>query len=139
MAVRLSLLGLAATLILLQGALAASGQRAHPLFEYEEKSLTDKTLQESIDKTNVADDAHLFSFDDGRHANPDRPRKGACRAFPGDPEWPRERTWDSFNKLLGGALIETVPVAAPCYRNLGVYDAEKCATVRNSYTDPYFQ
>jgi hypothetical protein len=139
MAFQLSLLGMAATLILLQGAFAASAQRAHPVFEYEKRSLSKKTLRELIDKTNVADDAYLFFFEDRNDAKPSLLEKGACRAFPGDPEWPRERTWGAFNKLLDGALIETVPVAAPCYWNLGTYNAEKCAVVRDSYTDPYFQ
>lgn len=59
--------------------------------------------------------------------------------FPGDAEWPSERAWETFNGLFGKALIKTVPIAAPCYQNLGVYDAEKCAAVRNSFSNPYLQ
>jgi hypothetical protein len=111
---------------------------AQPLFEYETKPLTDKSLEELLDKAGASDNAHLFAFDDGTEASPG-PNKHNCKAFPGDAEWPSEGTWKTFDNLLGGALINTVPIAAPCYRNLGVYDAEKCAAVRDSFRNPYLQ
>ncbi|KAK3303035.1 uncharacterized protein B0T15DRAFT_262003 [Chaetomium strumarium] len=112
--------------------------RAYPLFDYEARSLTEDGLQRLIDKAGVVDNAHLFAFDDGTDGNPDHLRSGSCKTFPGDAEWPSPATWRTFDKLLDGALIETLPVAAPCYRNLGVYDAEKCAAVQSSFTNPYF-
>jgi hypothetical protein len=108
------------------------------LFEYEKKPLTQKSLQQLAKKAGVEEKSSLFSFDDGT-TNPNPLKAGDCKAFPGDAEWPSQCAWKTFNKLLGGALIDTVPIAAPCYKNLGVYDAEKCAAVRNSYADPYFQ
>jgi hypothetical protein len=108
------------------------------LFEYEKNPLTQKTLQQLAKEAGVENKSSLFSFEDGT-TNPNPLKASACKAFPGDAEWPSRCTWNSFNKLLGGALINTMPIAAPCYKNLGVYDAEKCAAVRNSYTDPYFQ
>jgi len=49
--------------------------------------------------------------------------------------------WDGFDRLLGvGNLIKTVPLAAVCYRNMqGVYDAGKCAAVRDRFTNQYTQ
>lgn len=128
--------------ILLSTATARDTIRAapsQPLFRYEEESLTEDELQRLIETTAVADDAHLFTFDDGSAVDPDRLKSGACKVFPGDSQWPSQSTWDTFDKLLGGALIKTVPLAAPCYHNLGVYDAEKCQAVRDSFSNQYTQ
>jgi hypothetical protein len=116
-----------------------SRERTYPLFDYETKSLTEEGLQQLVDKAGIVDNAHLFAFDDGTNGNPGHLKSGSCKTFPGDAEWPSPSTWGTFDKLLDGALIETLPIAAPCYRNLGVYDAERCAAVQSSFTNPYFQ
>ncbi|KAK4247470.1 hypothetical protein C7999DRAFT_41238 [Corynascus novoguineensis] len=110
----------------------------YPLFEYEANPLTQEKLDVLLEKFDALDKAPLFKFDDEDGQESPAASERDCKAFPGDSEWPSQSTWATFDKLLGGALIETLPVAASCYLNLGVYDAEKCAAVRNSFTDPYF-
>lgn len=64
-----------------------------------------------------AEDSSLLSFGDSTSAA--QPKHGGrakdCKVFPGDAEWPSEAAWDVLNRTLGGALIKTVPIAAPCY------------------------
>ncbi|KAK4161375.1 hypothetical protein QBC43DRAFT_243812 [Cladorrhinum sp. PSN259] len=78
-------------------------------------------------------DIDLFTFDDDIAGVTKRSvgnwRAGECKVFPGDRDWPSRLTWGVFNLLTGGALIETVPIGAVCYRNSGVYDAQKCQNV----------
>jgi hypothetical protein len=63
----------------------------------------------------------------------------ACRTFPGDPSWPKDRVWDIFNSLLGGALISSVPIAASCYdTQWGKKDVAQCTNVVNNFTNPLF-
>lgn len=60
----------------------------------------------------------LFGFDtDVQSANATtvEARGQTCKTFPGDTLWPINLIWDVFDILLGGALIKTVPIAAPCY------------------------
>lgn len=64
---------------------------------------------------------------------------GECRAYPGDELWPAKTQWNALNDLLGGALISTIPVAAPCYQAWGRFDEEKCDKVLANWTNPYFQ
>lgn len=110
-----------------------------PLFTYETNALNDDTLKSLINSSGISSDAALFAFDDERVSTSDRLNSGACKVFPGDTNWPSQATWRDFNRLLGGALIETIPLAAPCYQNLGAFSAEKCAAIRSNWTDPYLQ
>jgi hypothetical protein len=104
-----------------------------PLFEYETKR-----LEGPGPGTNTSKNADLFAF------NTIRPstilKSGECKPRPGDAAWPSQEVWDDFDKVLGcGALIRTVPLAAPCYDNWGVYDSAKCRYITNNWTDPYYQ
>lgn len=110
-----------------------------PLFAYETNALTDDTLKDFLDTSGAATDATLFAFDDERVSSADRLKSGACKVFPGDANWPSQDVWRVFDKLIGGALIETVPLAAPCYQNLGVYSSEKCAVIHANWTNAYLQ
>ncbi|KAH9877787.1 Zinc finger E-box-binding homeobox 1 [Plenodomus biglobosus] len=38
-----------------------------------------------------------------------------CRTFPGDATWPSKSEWDTFNQTVGGRLVATVPLGAPCH------------------------
>ncbi len=38
-----------------------------------------------------------------------------CKTFPGDKKWPKVSEWDNFNKTVGGRLVATVPLGAPCH------------------------
>lgn len=136
----INLAGVLLSSLLCVAALQRPDAHQYPLFEYETNPLTQKKLDVLLEKFDALDKAPLFNFDDDEDDQESlAASKRDCKAFPGDSEWPSQSTWATFDKLLGGALIETLPVAASCYLNLGVYDAEKCAAVRNSFTDPYFQ
>ncbi|KAF4336915.1 isoamyl alcohol oxidase [Fusarium beomiforme] len=50
-----------------------------------------------------------------------------CKTFPGDRNWPSSSVWKLFDLVTGGSLIKTVPIAAPCYKNLRVYDEASIA------------
>lgn len=113
---------------------AESTKADAPLFEYETKQLTDGVIAKLS-----AEDAKLFGFDDSAVAPSFKKRSGFCKIFPGDNDWPSQKTWDRFNELVDGALIPTIPLAAPCYRNFGVYDPEKCAAIAKNDTNPYAQ
>ncbi|KAF1925976.1 isoamyl alcohol oxidase [Didymella exigua CBS 183.55] len=38
-----------------------------------------------------------------------------CKTFPGDKAWPSKTEWDNLNSTVGGRLIATVPLGAPCH------------------------
>ncbi|KAG6369004.1 hypothetical protein INS49_003223 [Diaporthe citri] len=64
-----------------------------------------------------------------------------CRTIPGDSSWPGPSQWDQFNQTVGGKLIATVPIAAPCHNTLfgqpsGVYNQDKCDALRNTWYYP---
>ncbi|KOS23052.1 hypothetical protein ESCO_003775 [Escovopsis weberi] len=63
-------------------------------------------------------------------------RSGECKVFPGDDGWPSQEEWDALDSVLGGALIKSVPIAAPCYRDWGRYDAEECRALLGNWTNP---
>ncbi|KAK8136859.1 restculine oxidase precursor [Apiospora sp. TS-2023a] len=73
-----------------------------------------------------------------RGSGPDL-QPGECRTFPGDSSWPSESEWSDFSELLNGSLIQTVPVAAPCYKDWGLYNKEQCDVIRSNFINPYFQ
>ena len=67
----------------------------------------------------------------------ERAKKCSCRCFPGDACWPKPDAWDAFNRTLGGKLIATVPIAAPCHNEaFPAYDAARCDALRNVYFFP---
>jgi len=107
-----------------------------PLFGYEAVQLTESVLKAFGERLDSAGFAHLFrpgdSFNDVR-------RNNSCKAFPGDASWPSKDAWNALNGTLGGALIQTVPLAAPCYKSWGVYDAKACASIIEKYPNPYYQ
>ncbi|KAK4207052.1 6-hydroxy-D-nicotine oxidase [Rhypophila decipiens] len=56
-----------------------------------------------------------------------------CKTFPGDFLWPSKLVWKVFDLLTGGALIETVPIGAVCFKTSGVYNAAKCQTLLDNW------
>ena len=38
-----------------------------------------------------------------------------CKTFPGDTTWPSKADWNTLNSTVGGRLIATVPLGAPCH------------------------
>jgi hypothetical protein len=55
----------------------------------------------------------------------------ACRAMPGDPDWPNAEEWKKLNSTVGGRLIATVPLATPCHDPH--YDGPICAFLKEQW------
>lgn len=60
-----------------------------------------------------------------------------CRCMPSDPCWPTTSEWSHFNSTVGGRLIRTVPLAAPCFDPN--YNAAECQYLRDEWTQPALQ
>lgn len=83
-------------------------------------------------------DAQLFAFDTSSGDLSKRTR--SCKVYPGDAAWPASFVWDIFDILTGGALISTVPLAAPCYANWPHYqNAAECLYITNDWTNSTIQ
>jgi hypothetical protein len=54
-----------------------------------------------------------------------------CRYIPGDPGWPSAVAWHELNATVGGRLIATVPLAAPCHEPH--FDAQRCAFLKGQW------
>ncbi|KAB5517379.1 hypothetical protein GE09DRAFT_1045451 [Coniochaeta sp. 2T2.1] len=133
MATRIWLLNAVLALVLLQVAdqvAAAPSCACARRFDWEEERLTDAAIA-NISKQDVSSGS-LFSF--GSDA-PDASH--GCKVLPGDDLWPAKDVWDVFNATLGGALIQTVPLAAPCYNNWPERDAATCQYVTEHWSDPH--
>ncbi|BAE63431.1 unnamed protein product [Aspergillus oryzae RIB40] len=103
-----------------------------PLFHSETLQSTDGVLT----KLNLQNNTSLFAF--GSNSSSSKLSlgdSGACKVFPGDSEWPSTSTWSLFDRLLGGALIETVPLASSCFSSWPEYDSAQCNLVSNNWTD----
>ncbi|KAK8101282.1 hypothetical protein PG999_011656 [Apiospora kogelbergensis] len=101
-------------------------------FEYEKHQLTQDALEGLRARSPEPKVADLIAFDTAPTLEP-----GECRTFPGDSSWPLESEWSELNDLLGGSLIRTVPIAAPCYKDWDVYNKEQCDIVSDRFSDPY--
>lgn len=60
-----------------------------------------------------------------------------CKCFPGDECWPSRKEWAHLNSTVGGRLIATVPLGAPCHNP--VYDADVCAELQDEWLTPTIQ
>ncbi|KAJ5918308.1 FAD linked oxidase N-terminal [Penicillium verhagenii] len=106
-----------------------ASQAGAPLFESETVQLTDQSLS-----TLNSSQAALFGF--GKNSSrPSTLQRGQCRLLPGDKSWPSDSVWGQFDELLGGALIKTVPLAAPCYPSSPEYDSDTCKNVTDEWTN----
>jgi hypothetical protein len=54
-----------------------------------------------------------------------------CKTFPGDKEWPTKREWDAFNRTVGGHLVATVPLGAPCQGP--AFDNATCENLKSQW------
>ncbi|KAI0101445.1 FAD/FMN-containing isoamyl alcohol oxidase MreA [Hypoxylon sp. NC0597] len=64
-----------------------------------------------------------------------------CRSIPGDSSWPSQAKWDALNKTVGGNLVSTIPIAAPCHETLfgepnPLFNQENCDALRNIWFFP---
>jgi hypothetical protein len=55
----------------------------------------------------------------------------------GDPCWPSESVWQTFNSSISGHLIRTVPSAAVCHN--ARYDATLCAAARDNWANSFWR
>lgn len=105
-------------------------------FGFETVQLTDDSLA-GLDSATAA----LFQFYDETEspANAARSSAATCKVFPGDAAWPSSKTWNTLSSAVGkGALIKTIPLAAPCYNSWG-YNQAECADLTANWTNSYLQ
>ncbi|RDW67504.1 hypothetical protein BP6252_08900 [Coleophoma cylindrospora] len=119
----------AAATITAAAASTVTPKTGQDLFPYETVQLTESNLN-PLNASLIS----LFGFDDVAGANITARNQPKCKTFPGDPLWPQEWVWSIFNVLLGGSLLKTVPIAAPCYSGPH-YDLDRCTIVVNNWTD----
>jgi hypothetical protein len=110
---------------------SATTPKCPPRFAWETAQLTDTTIAKSS--------ASLFGFGSNAASSDfnSKPATPKCKALPGDSSWPSKTVWSLFNATLDGALIKTVPLAAPCYNNWLQHDAATCQSLRDHWNDPH--
>ncbi|KAF6834701.1 FAD binding domain-containing protein [Colletotrichum plurivorum] len=97
-------------------------------FEEELVQLTDAVLANLTELQLSSVSLFQFGDDSSVEGRPIEARaQGRCKTFPGDFLWPHDIIWKLFDVLLGGALVKTVPIAAPCYDSFGVKNPSECA------------
>ncbi|TKX25719.1 FAD-binding domain-containing protein 12 [Elsinoe australis] len=70
-------------------------------------------------------------------AAPASTNSSACRCFPGDACWPSTQVWQGLNQTVGGRLVATVPLAAPCHDSVfSTYDNATCANLQAEWLEP---
>lgn len=105
-------------------------------FPYESSQLTPDVIT-NLTNYNLSN-VDLFNFSDAEAAVEKRAGR-VCKTHPSDRTWPIRPVWDIFNILLGGALVEGVPTAAPCYSDWPQYDQAKCASITSQWQTPQYQ
>jgi hypothetical protein len=66
------------------------------------------------------------------------PTSVECKTFPTDAAWPDDSKWELLNATMGGALIKTSPLAAPCYPG-PFSDPDKCDFITSQWTNSTLQ
>ncbi|KAH6844153.1 Zinc finger E-box-binding homeobox 1 [Alternaria postmessia] len=59
------------------------------------------------------------------------PTSNRCKSFPGDKSWPSQSDWNSLNKTVGGRLVATVPLGAPCHGS--TFDNAACESLKSQW------
>ncbi|KAK6851513.1 hypothetical protein PG995_011638 [Apiospora arundinis] len=54
-----------------------------------------------------------------------------CKCFPGDACWPSDMEWASLKDTVGGRLIATAPLGAPCHDPS--YDEAACQRLQSQW------
>ncbi|KAF2272840.1 FAD/FMN-containing isoamyl alcohol oxidase-like protein MreA [Westerdykella ornata] len=104
-----------------------------PLLEGERIQLTEAVVERLEKDKTTAEIADLFAF--GTEGTVQKRGSARCKTYPGDARWPADWIWDVFNLLLGGSLIPTVPISAPCYDSQwGRKDPAKCNDIVSRFT-----
>ena len=107
------------------------------LFDFEKTQLTTATLANTqgsgLDAGNLTS---LFGPGSSSQSSSGKKVPPRCKAYPGSPEWPLDLVWKAFDHLIGGALIKTVPLAAPCFNSWpAVRDPARCAFISAHWSD----
>jgi len=117
---------------------------AGDLLPEESVQLTDAILANLTDL--ALTDIDLFTFGSGDDASEvatasskNKRATPKCKTFPGDALWPHPITWTVLDLLTGGRVIKSVPIGASCYDDFGVYNAAKCASITDNWTNSYLQ
>lgn len=105
-------------------------------FDFESSQLTADVIA-NLTTYNLTGTA-AFNFGDGEAAIEKRTAR-SCKVFPGDRAWPSDLTWFLLDLLMGGALLDGVPAAAPCNTHWPQYDAAKCNEITTAWTTPQYQ
>ncbi|EMR66545.1 putative fad linked oxidase-like protein [Eutypa lata UCREL1] len=111
--------------------IAPAGESLSTDSDAEEFTLTDAVLANltALDLSNVS----LFQFADETAVS--KRAQLSCKTFPGDLLWPSKLVWKVFDLLTGGAVIETVPIGAVCFKNNEHYDEAKCQDILDHWTE----
>jgi hypothetical protein len=97
-------------------------------FPYETIQLTDANVASLS-----TDEALTFGF-----ASDSIGFASRCKTFPTDASWPSVAKWNLLNTYTGGALIKTIPLAAPCYPGQ-LYNAAKCTYITTNWGNSSLQ
>jgi len=54
-----------------------------------------------------------------------------CKTFPGDKSWPSQAEWGALNETVGGRLVATVPLGAPCHGS--AFDNATCEALKSQW------
>ncbi|KAI0014779.1 hypothetical protein F4780DRAFT_766850, partial [Xylariomycetidae sp. FL0641] len=112
----------------------SSSNATADLFVGETHQLTDDVLGNltGLSLTNII----LFDFSDLASAPVNGSIIGACKTFPGDSvTYPGSITSRVFDLLLGGALLNTKPLASPCFGDYNNRDDAKCAEITAEWSN----
>ncbi|KAM7217021.1 FAD binding domain containing protein [Rhypophila decipiens] len=113
------------------------------LLDFERLQLTDKVISNLQSQKQFQKELKLVSFGDytqpQNNPNKENDSSKKCKIYPGDKDWPSDKTWSLFNYLLGnGALIKTIPEAAICYAdwaNETTYSPSKCEAMSTTWNN----
>ncbi|KAI1099486.1 FAD-binding domain-containing protein [Jackrogersella minutella] len=105
-------------------------------FPYESSQLTTDVIS-NLTNYNLSN-VELFDFSDTEVAAAKRSGR-ICKIYPGDKSWPVSQIWNLLNILLGGALVEGVPAAAPCYSDWPQYNETACESITSQWQTPSYQ
>jgi len=113
---------------------------AADLFGFEKKQFDGLLTGANGTGLDAANLTALFGFEKTSQSSRkpgDRPR---CKAYPGTPEWPPAIVWKAFDLILGGALVKTVPLAAPCFNSWpSERNDTRCAFINAHWKEFRFQ
>jgi hypothetical protein len=112
------------------------------LFDFEKQHLTTEALAQRLNhEYNDQNSASILSPVETAQSEADyRQNTAPCKAYPGTPDWPSRDVWDAFNSTLGGVLVKTVPLAAPCFKNWPeLYGNATCFAVTTKWASFQYQ